>query len=346
MNPPVPTGATGPTENGAVNVVTCQDLDTAIEEHTANGFQLVAIGPADEPTWAELERNGERLILDSEPQAGVARYSDALTIPATTPTLTISHETTDGWTAGRAGIAYRDLIPDRWGGVYIASHINIAVGGPVPDYVHHHDVAHQLIYVHRGWVRVIYQDQGPSFVMEPGDCVLQPPGIRHQVLESSDNLYVTEVGCPAAHRTWVDNTMALPNGEPRPNATYGRRQRFVRHDASEAPWSTVTGTRFDAQMTAIGDATNGLAEVRFVRPGGISTGATPEPADQRQLSLRHDRDLLLVFIAAGSAEVLDGDRHLDHLTEGSSVAVPPGRDLRLSEPSEDLQVLELKCRRP
>ena len=342
MNPPPPTGATGPTEDGALSVRNCEDLDDAIVKQTANGSQLIAIGPADEPTWAELERNGQRLILDSEPQAGAARYRDSLTIQATRATLAISHETASDWTAGRAGMAYRDLIPDRWGGVYIASHINIASGGPVPDYVHHHDVAHQLIYVHRGWVRVIYQDQGPAFVMEPGDCVLQPPGIRHQVLESSDNLYVTEVGCPAAHRTSVDHTMALPNGEPRPATTYGRGQRFVRHDASEAPWLPVPGTRFDAQTTAIGESTGGLAEVRLLRPGHTSS----EGVDQSQLSLRHDRDLLLAFIATGSAEVFDGDRHLDRLTEGSSVAVPPGRDLRLTEPSHDLQVLELKCRRP
>jgi quercetin dioxygenase-like cupin family protein len=41
-----------------------------------------------------------------------------------------------------------------------------------------------MIYCHRGWVRVVYEDQGEPFVMHPGDCVLQPPGIRHRVLEA------------------------------------------------------------------------------------------------------------------------------------------------------------------
>ena len=43
--------------------------------------------------------------------------------------------------AGRAGMVYRDLIPDRLGGAFIASHITIPEGGPVPDYVHHHDIS-------------------------------------------------------------------------------------------------------------------------------------------------------------------------------------------------------------
>ena len=91
--------------------------------------------------------------------------------------------------------------PGRLGGRFIASHITIPAGGPVPDYVHYHDVRYQSIHCVRGWVRVVYEDQGPPFVLEAGDCVLQPPGIRHRVLESSPGLEVVEVGSPAAHPT-------------------------------------------------------------------------------------------------------------------------------------------------
>ena len=80
---------------------------------------------------------------------------------------------------------YRDLIPGRLGGRYIASLISIPEGGPVADWVHFHRVAFQMIYVRRGWVRVVYEDQGEPFVMREGDLVLQPPEIRHRVLESS-----------------------------------------------------------------------------------------------------------------------------------------------------------------
>ena len=96
----------------------------------------------------------------------------------------------DCWGHGRAGMKYRDLIPGRLGGCFIASHIKIADGGPVPDYVHYHRIRFQMIYCLTGWVKVVYEDQGEPFVMRRGDCVLQPPEIRHRVLESSDGLEV------------------------------------------------------------------------------------------------------------------------------------------------------------
>ena len=57
-----------------------------------------------------------------------------------------------------------------------------------------------MIYVRRGWVRVVYEDQGEPFVMHEGDLVLQPPEIRHRVLESSPGLEVIEIGAPGAPR--------------------------------------------------------------------------------------------------------------------------------------------------
>ena len=38
-------------------------------------------------------------------------------------------------------------------------------------------------------------------MLRPGDMVIQPPEIRHRVLESSDGLEVVEIGCPADHIT-------------------------------------------------------------------------------------------------------------------------------------------------
>ena len=72
---------------------------------------------------------------------------------------------------GRAGMHYRDLIPGRLGGRYIASHITIAQGGPVADWVHYHLIAFQLICIRSGWVRVVYEDQGAPFIMAAGDMV-------------------------------------------------------------------------------------------------------------------------------------------------------------------------------
>ena len=64
------------------------------------------------------------------------------------------------WIIGRAGMQYRDLIPDRLGGSIIASHIRIPDGGPVPDMVHFHSVGFQLIFCYKGWVDLVYEDQG------------------------------------------------------------------------------------------------------------------------------------------------------------------------------------------
>jgi uncharacterized protein YjlB len=38
--------------------------------------------------------------------------------------------------------------------------------------------------------------QGDPFCFHAGDCVLQPPEIRHRVLETSAAFEVVEIGCP------------------------------------------------------------------------------------------------------------------------------------------------------
>ena len=137
---------------------------------------------------------------------------------------------------------YRDLIPSRLGGRYIASHIAIAEGGPVADWVHFHRIAFQLICVRKGWVRVVYEDQGEPFVMAAGDMVLQPPGIRHRVLESAPGLEVVEITCPALHETFADHEMALPNGSSDPARDY-EGQRFLHHVAATTPWRRGTAPK-------------------------------------------------------------------------------------------------------
>ena len=132
----------------------------------------------------------------------------------------VTHLDSDApWVVGRAGMRYRDLIPGRLGGRYIASHIEIPDGGEVPDYVHFHDVVFQMIFCAAGWVRLVYEDQGEPFVLHAGDCVLQPPLIRHRVLEASPGLEVVEIGCPAEHLTRRDHARRAAHGRRRPSAT-------------------------------------------------------------------------------------------------------------------------------
>ena len=62
-------------------------------------------------------------------------------VPPTAQRLVLSRGAgDDAWGVGRAGMRYRDLVPDRLDGAFIASHIRILEGGPVADYVHHHKI--------------------------------------------------------------------------------------------------------------------------------------------------------------------------------------------------------------
>src|SRR4051812_30824694 len=148
----------------------CCDLDKEIDFLVADGYLLDMITPADSPREVQLSKNDEvvRLILNRD--------------SVTQATAKLAKQ--KGWITGRAGMMYRDLIPDRLDGKLIASHIRLADGGPVPDYVHFHKTVFQIIYCLRGRIRVVYEDQGPPFWLGPGDCVLQPPEIRHRVLEA------------------------------------------------------------------------------------------------------------------------------------------------------------------
>ena len=113
-----------------------------------------------------------------------------LLVPDLVPELVISRAADADPSVGRAGMQYRDLIPAVSVGWFIASHISIPGAGPVPDYVHHHDIRFQLIFCHAGWVEVVYEDQGEPFVMHPGDWEIQPPHILHRVMASIEELEV------------------------------------------------------------------------------------------------------------------------------------------------------------
>ena len=189
----------------ADEVVRCTDFDAALKSWTEDqGFRLDLIFPADAPRLAVLSGNGMRVRLES----------DATTPPTEDASFVLTRYEGETWGTGRAGMQYRDLIPGRLGGRCIASHIRIPEGGPVPDYVHHHHVRFQMIYCHRGWVKVVYEDQGEPFVMRPGDCVLQPPHIRHRVLECSDGMEVIRKQFSPEFRNRLDSIIQFASLDP------------------------------------------------------------------------------------------------------------------------------------
>jgi quercetin dioxygenase-like cupin family protein len=338
------------------------DLTADLEFYTrVLGLRLDTIFPADDPAVATLSGHGVRIRLErgANIAPGVLRllcrdpaaFADGareLTAPNgvriqivdaaprldTPPTqhAFVVRRLKDRapWVIGRAGMRYRDLIPGRLGGSIIASHIRIPDAGPVPDMVHYHTVGFQLIFCYSGWVKLVYEDQGPPFDLRAGDCVIQPPQIRHQVLEASENLQVIEIGVPAEHITTVDHEMVLPTPTVNPRRVFGG-QIFCRSEAAHAVWTPWRLPGFEARDTGIGTATSGVASVRVARPVGGADGQVTS----------HTSDILFTFVMSGTL-TLHGDGQGAHeLSEGDAYVIPPHMKTALSDCSGDLQLLEV-----
>lgn len=319
-------------------------------------FRLERISPADDPSMAVVSGHGVRIRLDPAvgPRPTTIRIESGLAPPVTAPNgvdvefvdpagetvfvpdlraeLVISRaDDEESWVTGRAGMRYRDLIPSRLGGRYIASHIEVCDGGPVPDLVHHHAIRFQMIFCHQGWVEVVYEDQGPPFRLEAGDGVLQPPHIRHRVLASSAGARVVEIGCPAEHDTFFDYELELPTDTVAPDRDFGG-QRFVHHRKADVDWKPSLHPGFEVQHTAIEAATDGLADVRILRRTG-ETSMAPT---------RHDGEFWFLFVLQGSTGFsIDGAAISVPLSTGDSVAIPARTTWCLRQASPDLELLEI-----
>jgi quercetin dioxygenase-like cupin family protein len=333
----------------------CADLAPTLAFFTeALGFRVETIFPADDPQVAVISGYGLRLRLAlGEGDPGVIRLGaeprpdppsrtapngtriefvdpdPPVEVPPLEPefVLTRQADSPDAG-AGRAGMLYRDLIPSRLGGRFIASHIAIPDGGPVADWVHFHKVRFQMIFCRRGWARLVYEDQGPPFLMRAGDCVLQPPRIRHRVLESSPGFEVVEIGCPALHETLADHALDLPTAALRPDRDFGG-QRFLHSVAAETPWIPLDATGFEARESGMADATKGLADVRVIRPAA-ARGFTAAP---------HDAEFFFGFVLEGAVTLEHGGAH--PLVATDAFVIPAGEAWGLSSASDDLQVLEV-----
>jgi quercetin dioxygenase-like cupin family protein len=188
----------------------------------------------------------------------------------------------------------------------------------VPDYVLYHKIRFQMIYCKTGWVRVVYEDQGPPFVLAAGDCVLQPPEIRHRVLEAAPEVEVIEIGCPAVHETWADHELPLPTQHVLPERRF-KGQRFVRHQARAAQWLPWRLNGFVARDTGIAIATEGVAAARVVR----ANSAVIANANG------HAGEFLFLFVLQGYLG-LDLQTQGHHsLQAGDSCVIPAGLDYTL-----------------
>lgn len=327
------------------------------------GMRLENIFPADNPAVASFSGHGLRVrvqkgadvppgvirILTDDPEsfAGGQRYlsapngtrvevlplTPAVEQPVTRHEFVVRRLKDEApWIIGRAGMHYRDLIESRLGGSIIASHIRIPDGGPVPDMVHYHTVGFQLIFCYKGWVDVLYEDQGDMIRLHAGDCVTQPPGIRHRVVHASPEIEVIEIGVPAEHITTIDHDFTLPNGKGDPAREWDG-QTFVHHVKDKAVWEPFRIPGFTARDTGITKGTKGVAGIQVVRKGqGAPVAAS------------HDADIHFTFVMEGKMTLAAEGQPERALEAGDAFVIPPGMIATYRDVSDDIELLEVALR--
>ncbi len=324
------------------------------------GMRLDMIYPADDPKVGVLSGHGLRIRIETgapespgtirirtenpDSFAGGVRELKApngtrveidelnppLVVPSTIHSFLVRRLADQApWIVGRAGMEYRDLIPDRLGGSIIASHIRIPDGGPVPDMVHYHTVGFQLIHCIGGWVDVVYEDQGPPIRLHAGCCFIQPPEIRHRVLRASDSVEVIEVGVPAEHITTIDHIMELPTPYRRPDREWDG-QKFVHNEADKAIWAPHRLPGYVSRDTTIAENTKGVAGVHVVKRGN----GEPEWNS-------HNADILFTFVINGGVTLQGDGREPYRLEAGDAFVIPPNTRTCYSDPTDEIELLEV-----
>ncbi|CAF1493027.1 unnamed protein product, partial [Adineta ricciae] len=325
------------------------------------GFRVDMIRPADDPSEIilsgygmriKLERHHEQtsvllqlllkedsdkmndLISPNGTKIQFIKVSSKLSLPPINQSFVLTRMTNDDaqWVTGRAGMKYRDLIPNRQGGRFIASHTRIDEGGPVNDHVHYHQIRFQIIYVYKGWVRLVYEDQGQPFVLHAGQCVLQPPLIRHRVLESSPGLEVVEIACPSVHETCIDHQLHLPTDVERSDRDF-QGQYFIKFDGLQefTKWQPWRLPGFEYCDTGIGNATKNLGSVKIIRSRGNL---------QSQLC-KHQAEFVLIFILTGQLLFRINEQAIHKISDGDAFVLPESHSYAFVSASDNLQFLEI-----
>ncbi len=316
-----------PADDPRVAVFSGHGLRVRLEKDAAESPGTIRILTEDPAGFAEGQRD---LVAPNGTRIEIRDLNPPLEMPRTEHAFVVRHLRDKApWVIGRAGMHYRDLVPSRLGGAMIASHIRIPDGGPVPDMVHFHRVGFQLIFCYRGWVDVLYEDQGEKRRLTAGDCFIQPPEIRHRVLEASEGIEVIEIGVPAEHVTEIDHEMTLPSENFRPDREW-QGQKFVHNLADGAKWTPFRIPGLIARDTTINDNTKGVASVLVVRRG---EGDIPWVA--------HDGDILFGFVMEGRVTLEGEGQAAQRLEPGDAFVIPPQMKTRFSNVSDDFELLEV-----
>jgi Cupin domain len=140
-----------------------------------------------------------------QPTASAAKASVAkASIAKGSQFFRVSHHSEDDFEGGlRRYAKYRDLGMAKATGGLVQAHVIRFVPPCRPEEVsklHYHDVEFQMVYVLKGWIKTELEGQG-AHVMRPGSAWIQPPKIKHKVLDYSDDAEVLEIILPADFET-------------------------------------------------------------------------------------------------------------------------------------------------
>ncbi|MFK7852826.1 MAG: cupin domain-containing protein [Granulosicoccus sp.] len=340
-------------ENQAFSVLPSSDLEADIKFYTqVVGLRLHSVYPAVKPVVAELIGLGVSLRLDteladvqpgcllikSEDQQTQTQYSPSGTAVVWERIKNVAPQSFENyrkeictlrgsspWVVGRAGTHTRDLIPSRLGGGIIASHIRIPNGGPVADRVHYHTTSFQLVFCVQGWITLVYEDQGQPITLKAGDCVTQPPHIRHRVMETSNGLELIEIGMPAEHITALDDDMKLPNQRVDSHRLFDD-QYFCHHKSANAHWMPHRLPGFLSSDSGTANASGNLAGAKLLKATHAGQSYTTT----------HSADVLFSYVLSGSVRI---DKQL--LVAGDAFTVPPDDPYKIGDISSDVKILEV-----
>jgi mannose-6-phosphate isomerase-like protein (cupin superfamily) len=119
--------------------------------------------------------------------------------------FTVSHHRDEDFKSDglRRYAAYRNLGIDAATDGMAVAHVIRLVPPCRPEEVsklHYHDVDFQMVYVLKGSMTSEFEGHGP-ITMRAGSCWIQPPRIKHKVLDYSDDCEVLEIVLPADFKT-------------------------------------------------------------------------------------------------------------------------------------------------
>jgi hypothetical protein len=137
---------------------------------------------------------------DAMAEAAVKPRTSETTATAPHQDFVVNHHRDEDFHADglRDYAAYRDLGIAKATDGMVRAHV-IRFTEPCSDKVrkrHFHDVQFQMVYVLKGWMKSEFEGQG-THVMKAGSSWIQPPGIKHTVLDYSEDCEVLEIILPA-----------------------------------------------------------------------------------------------------------------------------------------------------